>query len=817
DGDGDLDIVVGKNSLVWYRNDDMIFKESFPIEDSSIGFGHYDVAAHDFDGDGDLDILSHALNIYFNDGNGNFQMVDVGNADFELEVKDVDNDGALDIIGVGSNEVNLYLNNGNGTFFYDQIASYADPYSWSVSVEDIDQDGFLDILIGFYDNGELRWYKGDGSGSFSEQVIIDTENIISQTKVFDVDGDGDQDFLIIKFTSPQIRWIEQEGNGTSNFLPEQDLLELPGSVVCHLGDMDNDNDLDILMTQTNTGRTWLENTGSGLTARTFTPPSIPYQGWPEAVSVIDLTGNGKSDIIHSGGFFTGSAYQNALGNFSVQGTNFFDTIPGGAFTNALADLDGDGQQEVIIASQHFLMGLGIKIYKYDIGGVLVFQELVDTLVAYDLEFGDFDEDGDVDIVAVLEADNKVNWYANDGTGAFSPAIEIDTPIEPQRLKVADLNQDGELDLIVGLRSGQIIWYEKEAGDSFSVAKTIEANTNTFTGFHARTSIDAADLDLDGDVDLVSNENLWYENIDGMGQFAAPVAIDENYTNTDDFNYPFSKVLLIDIDKDYDQDLVAHGDELAIYYNDGAGNFSAPESFDLVSQEFPVHDIEVSDFDGDQDEDLVLLFRTGFRISWLENQQEIEESINLIIDSTLCNNNGTELDGSDDYLEIYFHVDATNLDDTYAFTINNATIGSDYQYRLPQRITVPFSSLGNQDIVLQASDPIETVINSTITLENKGNCLLVGTNDLLDELASFRIFPNPSQHTAQVAMNLSEARTMTMNLRNSLGQKLPQYSITRNFQAGTQQLELPVAGLAAGLYFLEIQTDGQQHTMKLMVE
>ncbi|UCG95502.1 MAG: VCBS repeat-containing protein, partial [archaeon] len=73
--------------------------------------------------------------------------------------------------------------------------------------------------------------------------------------------------------------------------------------------------------------------------------------------------------------------------------------------------------------------------------------------------------------------------------------------------VADLDQDGDLDLVEGTVFGTKYWYENDGSESFT-AHSISAGGNL-------KYIRVADLDQDGDLDIIqgnSNQpNYWYEN------------------------------------------------------------------------------------------------------------------------------------------------------------------------------------------------------------------------------------------------------------------------------------------------------------------
>lgn len=84
------------------------------------------------------------------------------------------------------------------------------------------------------------------------------------------------------------------------------------------------------------------------------------------------------------------------------------------------------------------------------------------------------------------------------------------------------------------------------------------------------------------------------------------------------------------------------------------------------------------------------------------------------------------------------------------------------------------------------------------------------------LENFKFFPNPTSEYLTVQFDLETAKSTTFEIHNTLGQLVKNQSFNR-LGVGTQQLEVDVADLQAGVYFLQIWMEDGQKTVKFVKE
>jgi hypothetical protein len=211
---------------------------------------------------------------------------------------------------------------------------------------------------------------------------------------------------------------------------------------------------------------------------------------------------------------------------------------------------------------------------------------------------DIDDDGDMD---VLGAGNRggISWWENDGEREF---IEHSIGGGSYSVYTADIDSDGDMDVLGG-SGDNITWWENDGEQEFTEQR-IEA-------VRARC-VYAADIDGDGDMDVLGADRAitWWEN-DGAQDFTTHII-------AGDFRRVTS-VYTIDIDGDGDMDVLGSdygANYITWWENDGEQEFTEQ----TIADDFPdlhyVYPVDVDD-DGDMD----VLYGGGRGFGWWENDGE----------------------------------------------------------------------------------------------------------------------------------------------------------------------------------------------------
>ena len=330
-----------------------------------------------------------------------------------------------------------------------------------ITFYDLDLDNDVDIIVPLNPGNKILWYENDGLQSFTERTIDASITGPREAWPVDLDLDGDIDIVQAVEGADGLFWYEN--NGSQSFT-KNTIDGSPGSArSVSVGDIDGDGDLDISLTAySSTNFYWYENNGS----QSFTRRTISTDNHLFPI-LIDLDEDGDIDFVsHS----TKDGSYRIVWNENDGSENFTQNIIANDYGAqlAVADLDQDGDYDVIGAD--YSNG-HINWYAND-GSESFTKNTIDNsgmTNAWDIKVGDVDGDGDLDVVGMAStnnstADDKIVLYINNGSESFTE-YDVDTDLNrPYKFRMADIDNDGDLDMMVGSRDGdQVIWYENVDG------------------------------------------------------------------------------------------------------------------------------------------------------------------------------------------------------------------------------------------------------------------------------------------------------------------------------------------------------------------
>ena len=340
---------------------------------------------------------------------------------------DLDRDGRLDLIvcEAQANQVLWLRQMENGTF-EERIIATGMKAPVHAEVVDIDGDGDLDVVVAsmgfvFPNNdriGTVFVLENDGHQHFTPHVVLENTERVTDVRAADFNGDGKIDLALAQFGYDQgvVSWLERTGPWT---FKRHVLLELSGAVNVGVADFNGDGRPDIvaLLSQQWEEVHYFENTGGGTFAGKRLWGSTNEDYGSSGLSVCDLNGDGRPDILFSNGDGFGPA-----------------TTPGPRPWHGVQWLENLG------------------------GGKFSFHRIGDLPGAYSPVAVDLDGDGAMDVVAVAAftgrghaptAPASLMWFRNNGRMQFEPRVLATKPLDQITLAVGDFAGNGRPMLVSG--------------------------------------------------------------------------------------------------------------------------------------------------------------------------------------------------------------------------------------------------------------------------------------------------------------------------------------------------------------------------------
>jgi cysteine-rich repeat protein len=326
--------------------------------------------------------------------------------------ENINADGRLDLVvaNQGSNSFSVFLGNGNQTFQTRFDVSVGQPPT-SISSGDFDRDGKSDLVVTKATANEAAILFGNGVGAFTSLTISQFSGSTFPRDVFvaDFTNDGLLDFVTANTANSRGKIVRQDSTvsdarSLSRFLSLTDLSGLSAATVV-AGDIDNNGVLDVVFGDPSQGLTvflgsFSFNPNPSLAYSFALAPSQPLSNTSSVVVLADVDLNGSLDIVAND---AGNSLVRFLGN----GTGAFSSKqvlssqPLSISDIAVADLEGDGSKEIIVADP-----TASKILIFSASGVLRLSRLLSSPPS-SLVVGEFNGDGLPDIMAISATANNV--------------------------------------------------------------------------------------------------------------------------------------------------------------------------------------------------------------------------------------------------------------------------------------------------------------------------------------------------------------------------------------------------------------------------
>ncbi|MCS7004628.1 MAG: FG-GAP-like repeat-containing protein [Cytophagales bacterium] len=332
----------------------------------------------------------------------------------------------------------------------------------------------------------------------------------------DYDKDGDLDLLFTNSSAPDRFYRNDNGNFTFlNNLPFTSGSARAESSMSNWGDFDNDGNEDVFIGKYDYKKSTLHyNYGDGTFLRLNIKPIGERNQTTNAATWVDYDNDGDLDLLIANEFEANMLFAN-LGNGQFEEVVAGDVanFAGKAQAIAWGDYDNDGDLDLFIANHAPDKNLLFKNNNGVFRIVEGFPLNTDIARSTSASWGDYDNDGDLDLfVANLGPSDGVGepnfLYRNDGNDIFTKITTgaIATDANPSRGSAwADYDNDGDIDLFVQNDGFANVLYINNGNGTFT------KSSYDWTGSHG---IAFADFDNDGFLDFAS-ANRYGSRINGL--------------------------------------------------------------------------------------------------------------------------------------------------------------------------------------------------------------------------------------------------------------------------------------------------------------
>lgn len=285
-----------------------------------------------------------------------------------LLLTDLDQDGLMDIVACDgeSDSVQWLRQSPRGVFTETQLGDRVRGPA-HVSVCDLNGDGKPDLLVASMGIitpsndkvGSVVVLENLGQGQFRNRVVIETIPRVTDVRGVDLNGDGKIDLVVGQFgyVEGEVRWMENLGDWQ---FKSHVLLTEPGTIHTPVADFDGDGhpDFAALVSQDSEAVHLFTGDGRGAFRDTVLWKSDNTDWGSSGIEVCDLNRDGRPDLI----FTNGDGFDGLVSLPAWHGLQWLENRPDhgftyhriadfpGCYSPVCADLDGDGNRDVVAVS-----------------------------------------------------------------------------------------------------------------------------------------------------------------------------------------------------------------------------------------------------------------------------------------------------------------------------------------------------------------------------------------------------------------------------------------------------------------------------------
>ncbi len=447
----------------------------------------------------------------------------------DVAIADLDGNGHLDLVISNASVVDLpslpasYLYWGGDKGFSPERRTELPTLAASgVAVGDLNRDGHKDLVFANSHNGTINdvpsyIYWGSPTG-FAPYLRTDLQSFdATSVNVADLNSDGNQEVVLVNRVSGKYHGKVQNNiywGNPHHFYSPASMTALPGegAYAVAVADLNDDGFNELVLTNSYIDVSYLYwGSQEGLSPERKQDLAVPGAN---GTSAADLNRDGYLDLIftHGRGQRLGTILWGSEDGYSDSQRTSLPLKNQRCTNNRVADLNHDGYLDLVFPGSWY------GIYQIFWGGSAGFSEersWSEVLPAGNLELADLNSDGNLDFILVGSFDPVTRvrtsktyllWGTPEGTPTQEGKVELEGH-QPIECGVADLNRDGNLDLVFSnymserTRSLPIFIYWGGEGGTYSKTNRTDLPAESSSG------IQTVDLNRDGYPEIVVHNHM----------------------------------------------------------------------------------------------------------------------------------------------------------------------------------------------------------------------------------------------------------------------------------------------------------------------
>ncbi|CAF2006083.1 unnamed protein product [Rotaria magnacalcarata] len=525
---------------------------------------------------------------------------------YSIDVADLNYDNKTDIMIVdyGTSNLIILFATGNGEFSIERYSTGDNSYPCSVALGDFNRDHFIDAAVVYTTTHKIGIFQGSENGTFqaTEQFLIGSSFSRKFIGAGNLHIGSTLDLIVVDSGTNSVIVYEGSGDGTFVFKANHSTGVNSNPYSFAVGVFDHDSKSDVVVANYGINSILVLRSYTISLTATITSWTPDPELQPISMVVCDINNDQNPDIVVTDESLNSvfSFLGQSDGTFKIQVALSTRGLESGPYLIVVGDFNNDRYADIVInlfSTNKLLLYAGrrndsfVKEYVLTVGENWILCSMIN---------GDFNGDGNLDIVVANEDDGYLAILLGNGNGTFTGPF-YSAPIFSYQISIyaADFNADNVLDLAIASSDTYTLVISLGSGNGNFEDPTFLSPENYYSANFA-----IGNFDTDTILDIVAT----IPEILAIGVFLGKVngtfeTMTIYYASTDSIP---QYIVLGDFNKDTKIDiavLIPDIPSIVVFYGTGAGTFPKNNTLNL-GDGYDSKSMAAGDFNNDGETDIV---------------------------------------------------------------------------------------------------------------------------------------------------------------------------------------------------------------------